>query len=69
MNQTLRDPHLFCVTACSTISTYDQAAYEHVTSANADALALMGKATESYSAHAKEVETLNLTLQKAYEYD
>jgi hypothetical protein len=55
--------------ACSTISTYDQAAYEHATSAKVDALALMDKATDSFSAHAKEVETVNLTLSKAYEYD
>jgi len=55
--------------ACNTIATYDQAAYEHATSAKVDTLALMDKATDSYSSHAKEVEALNLTLQKAYEYD
>ncbi len=55
--------------ACSTISTYDQAAYEHATSAKVDALAVVEKATADYSSHAKDVEALNLTLQKAYEYD
>jgi len=55
--------------ACRTISTYDQAAYEHATSAKVDALTLMDKATDSYSSHAKEIEALNLSLQKAYEYD
>jgi hypothetical protein len=55
--------------ACSTISTYDQAAYEHATSAKVDALALMDKATASYSDHSKEIVTLNLELDKAYEYD
>ena len=62
-------PLVFALTACSTISTYDQAAYEHATSAKVDALALMDKATDSFSAHAKEVESVNLTLRKAYEYD
>ncbi len=55
--------------ACNTISTYDQAAYEHATSAKVDALAVMDKATGSYSEHQGKIEALNLTLQKAYEYD
>lgn len=55
--------------ACSTISTYDQAAYEHATSAKAETLALMDKATNSYSSQAKDITALKLTLDKAYEYD
>jgi hypothetical protein len=64
-------PLLVCllISACSTIATFDQVAYEHATSAKVDALALMDKATDSFSAHAREVETVNLTLSKAYEYD
>jgi hypothetical protein len=60
---------LALVTACNTISTYDQAAYEHATSAKVDALALMDKATGNYSDHEKEVVALITELDKAYEYD
>jgi hypothetical protein len=55
--------------ACSTISTYDQAAYEHATSAKVDTLTLMDKATENYNDHLKEIEALATELNKAYEYD
>jgi hypothetical protein len=55
--------------ACSTISNYDQAAYEHAVNAKVDTLALMNKATQSYSDHTKDVADLNLELDKAYEYD
>ena len=59
-----------CVLAgCSTISTYDQAAYEHATSAKVDALALMDRATGDYSGHEKEIAAVQLELDKAYEYD
>jgi hypothetical protein len=54
---------------CSTISTYDQAAYEHATDAKVDALALMGKATGDYGAHEGEIAAVQLELEKAYEYD
>jgi len=60
---------LSLVTACSTISTYDQVAYEHATNAKVDTLALMSKATESYSDHTKDIAALNLELDKACEYD
>jgi hypothetical protein len=60
---------LFALASCSTISTYDQAAYEHATSAKVDTLALMDKATESYSAHEKEITAVRTELEKAYEYD
>jgi hypothetical protein len=59
----------FFIAACSTISTYDQVAYEHATNLKVDTLALMDKATESYAAHTKDVAGLNLELDKAYEYD
>jgi hypothetical protein len=55
--------------ACSTISHYDQAAYEHAVNAKVDALALMKKAIGSYDAHQKEIESLLTELDKAYEYD
>ena len=60
---------LLALASCSTISTYDQAAYEHATSAKVDTLALIDKATESYSAHEKEVIAVRTELEKAYEYD
>src|SRR6267378_3355215 len=55
--------------ACSTIATFDQVAYDKATGAKAEALALMDKATDSYSAHVKEIEAVSLTIDKAYEYD
>lgn len=55
--------------SCSTISTFDQAAYEHATSAKVDALALMDRATSDYSAHQQEIAAVDLELKKAYEYD
>jgi hypothetical protein len=60
---------LIGLASCSTISTYDQAAYEHATSAKVDTLALMDKATESYGAHEKEITAVRTELEKAYEYD
>jgi hypothetical protein len=57
------------LTSCSTIATYDQAAYEKATGAKVEALALMDKATGSFSAHAQEIDSVTLTLDKAYEYD
>ena len=55
--------------ACSTISTYDQAAYANVTSLKVDTLNVVGQATGSYSEHTKEIAELNTKLDKAYEYD
>jgi hypothetical protein len=57
------------IASCSTIATYDQIAYEKATAAKAEALALMGKATGSFSAHEQEIESVSLTIDKAYEYD
>lgn len=55
--------------ACSLIAHYDQVAYEHATSAKVDTLALMDKATSSFSDHQKDVDALVIELDKAYEYD
>jgi hypothetical protein len=60
---------VFLATACSTIATYDQVAYEHATNAKVDTLALMDKATGNYADHEKEIGTLVTELDKAYEYD
>ena len=59
----------FLATACSTIATYDQVAYEHATNAKVDTLALMDKATSPYGDHIKDIEAVQLELAKAAEYD
>ena len=48
---------------------FDQAAYEHATSLKVDTLVVMSKATESYANHSREVADLQISLDKAYEYD
>lgn len=55
--------------ACSTISRYDQAAYEHAVNTKVDTLVLINKATASYNEHQKEIESLLTELDKTYEYD
>jgi len=55
--------------ACASISPYDQAAYEKAVDAKVDTLALMAQAAEPYAGHQKDVDALNLELNKAYEYD
>ena len=57
------------LSACSTISSYDQTAYANATSLKVDTLHLVGQATGSYIDHTKEIAELNLKLDKAYEYD
>ena len=57
------------LSSCATITSYDQIAFEKATAAKAEALALMDKATGSYSTHRAEVERVLLTIDKAYEYD
>ncbi len=57
------------INACTTISQYDQAAYQHAVNAKVDALAVMNKATGSYDEHQKEIESLMTELDKTYEYD
>ncbi|OQX27394.1 MAG: hypothetical protein BWK80_05505 [Desulfobacteraceae bacterium IS3] len=58
----------FSVMACSTISPFNQRAYEQATSLKAEALMLMDKATNPYSEYQSEVESLRLNLEKAYQY-
>ena len=56
-------------TGCSTISTYDQAAYQQAVNTKVDALTLMGKATDLYQNHQSDVASFQIELQKAYEYE
>jgi hypothetical protein len=60
---------LFAASACTLISHYDQVAYEHATNAKVDTLALMDKATTPYENHLKDIESVQLELAKAAEYD
>ena len=62
-------PLVFLFGCSPTISTFDQNAYMQATSLKVDALDLMGKATESYTAHEGDVKTLQLKIDKAIEYD
>jgi hypothetical protein len=53
---------------CSTISPFNQYAYEQATGLKVDALALVDKSTEPYAQHAAEVADLETRCRKAYEY-
>jgi hypothetical protein len=57
------------ITACNTISTYDQAAYAQGVNLKVDMLALMDKASGTYEAHTGDISKLNVALAKGYEYD
>jgi len=54
---------------CATIAPFDQHAYVQTTSLKVDALHLMGKAVNDYTAHAQEVEAFEIAVQKVYEYE
>jgi hypothetical protein len=51
------------------ISSYDQYAYMQSTSIKVEALNVMSMATDSFQIHKKDVDNLNLDMQKIYEYD
>ena len=50
------------------IAKYDKVAYQQATSLKVESLALMEKATNSYSTHEGAVEELKVKVDKAYEY-
>ncbi len=57
------------VTGCSSlIDKYDQVAYQNATSIKVESLALMDKATSSYSDNETAVDELIIKVDKAYEY-
>jgi hypothetical protein len=57
------------ITGCAlSVDRFDKLAYQNATSIKVDSLALMGKATQSYSTHKSAVEALNVSVEKAYEY-
>jgi hypothetical protein len=65
---------LAIVAACSlvacltTISPYSEVAYQQATAVKAEAMTVISNATAPYSGHEAEVKTLELDVEKAYEY-
>jgi hypothetical protein len=75
--QGLISKNFFLIVLCSTllicckpfIAAYDQYAYTQATSIKVDALNLMDLATEDYSTHKKEIDVVQTSIQKIYEYE
>jgi len=60
---------IFLMQGCETlIGPYSPTAYKYATSLKVETLALMSKATNSYSKHKDEVEKLTIELNKAHEF-
>jgi hypothetical protein len=60
---------LLILTSCTPlIGPHSPMAYQNATSLKASTLALMDKATEPYSNHMKDIESLMLEVDKAYEF-
>jgi len=60
---------LLLVAGCAPlIGPYSPTAYQNATSLKATTLALMDKATQSYANHEREIESLMLEIDKAYEF-
>jgi hypothetical protein len=57
------------LTGCTNIAFYDQAAYANVVDLKVDTLALIELAVNPYSSQTAKIESVNLQMQKAYEYD
>lgn len=57
------------LSACSTISRFDQYAYSQATSIKVDALSLMDSATEPYAQHQSSVASVLTSMNKIYEYE
>lgn len=57
------------LSACATISAFDQYAYTQTTSLKVDALNVMAHATDDYTLHAEEVKTVSTSLSKIVEYE
>ncbi len=59
----------FFVAGCAPlIGPYSPTAYQNATSLKATTLALMDKAKEPYASHQKDVESLLVEVEKAYEF-
>jgi len=57
------------LSACKTISGYDQYAYAQGTALKVDALNLMDKATENFTSQQAGIDDINTRIEKAYEYE
>jgi hypothetical protein len=59
----------FLFYACAPrIALYNETAYSNAVALKVESLALMGKATDSSSAHVQEISTLETNIEKAYQY-
>ncbi|MCO4292642.1 hypothetical protein NF867_07200 [Solitalea sp. MAHUQ-68] len=60
---------LFFISSCSPlIAPYNEHVYRELASLKVETTTLIGKATEEYSTHEGEVQTLDKDLNKLYEY-
>jgi hypothetical protein len=60
---------LLASSGCSSvIAKYDKLAYRQSTSLKVDALALMDKATHSYTSQQRAIDALKIKINKAHEY-
>ena len=60
---------VFLLSGCGRlIADYSLDAYKNATSLKAEALAMVGKSTEPYAKHAKDVDALNVKIDAAYEF-
>ena len=57
------------LSACSTISKFDQYSYSQATSIKVDALNVMALATDPYAQHTAEVGKVKTEIDKIYEYE
>ncbi len=54
--------------SCTPVATYSETAYSQAVRLKLESLALMSKATEGYSLHSGEADSLKMELSFAYEY-
>lgn len=55
-------------TGCPSIAPYNLRSYELTTAAKAEALEVVSQAVEPYGDHVNDIESLRLTVEKAYEF-
>lgn len=56
------------VVGCSPVSEFNQAALDKTVSVKSDALNLISKASDNYSDHQSEIDSLKLNVEIAYQY-
>lgn len=60
---------LVAFASCRSIALFDQYAYVEATSIKVDALHLIDHSVEPYSENSKEIDALNLKIEKIFEYE